>query len=141
MRIRGYNLLYACFLGGNANATASCWKPAVLCEPSQNGLFFDCPHLHRPITSLPARSYVPPVRSIISKSPSTFIEPLLLIVILVAATCGYFGTIVMHFLYLQPLLRSMGSRHSAQLFGFHFVYTVLHEIYCFIFRNSMHPRI
>jgi hypothetical protein len=70
---------YVVFFGGNANATASCSK-LPLCEPSQKGIFLDKPHLHKPKVVLPPRSYWFPFLSTISKSPSIFIEPLLLMV-------------------------------------------------------------
>src|ERR1700738_2462905 len=66
------------FCGGSARATTVSLNPVALCEPSQNGLFFDCPHRHRPITDRPARSKALPCGSKISKSPSMRIEPFLL---------------------------------------------------------------
>src|SRR3990170_1891239 len=75
---------YRIFLGGSANATASCSK-CPLCEPSQNGLFLESPQRQIETMSLPARSYGMPFLSTISKSPSTFREPLLFTVIFVVA--------------------------------------------------------
>src|ERR1700737_4446964 len=68
------------FFVGGARATTVSLNPVALCEPSQNGLFFDCPHRHRLITDRPARSKALPCGSKISKSPSMRIEPLLLTV-------------------------------------------------------------
>lgn len=71
------------FGGGNSRATAVSVNPAALCDPSQNGLFAECPHRHRPIAVRPAKPNAFPWGSTISKSPSTRIGPLLPIVILV----------------------------------------------------------
>lgn len=67
--------------GGSARAGQDDSKPAARCEPSQNGLFFDAPQRHKPIAVRPARSNLFPSGSQTSKSPSTLIEPLLLMVI------------------------------------------------------------
>jgi uncharacterized membrane protein len=72
------------FLGGKSKARASCSK-CPLCEPSQKGLFLESPQRQKDIISLPASPYKFPFLSIISKSPSTFREPLLFTVILVFA--------------------------------------------------------
>ena len=68
--------------GGNSNAIQS-WSKFPLCAPSQNGLFFDNPHLHKEITVLPFKLNGFPWASVISKSPSTRIEPLEFTLILV----------------------------------------------------------
>ena len=76
-------LIYVVFFGGKAKATASCSKwPLWL--PSQKGLFCDKPQRQMETISLPCRLYTPPFLSTISKSPSTFIDPLLFTVIFVA---------------------------------------------------------
>src|SRR5208282_1992171 len=51
------------------------------CLPSQKGLFSECPHRQRPIVVRPDKSKTPPAASQIVNSPSTRIEPLLLMVI------------------------------------------------------------
>src|SRR5580692_13130505 len=71
--------------GGSSRATTGSLKPEVLCEPSQNGLFAEWPQRQRPIEVRPARPKARPSGSTISKSPSTRIDPLLLMVILAAA--------------------------------------------------------
>jgi hypothetical protein len=71
--------------GGSARAFISDWNPTFLWEPSQKGLFSECPHRHRPMVVRPARSKTPPSESTISKSPSIRIEPLLRTVTFVAA--------------------------------------------------------
>jgi hypothetical protein len=50
--------------------------------PSQKGLFSECPQRQRLIAVRPDKSKVLPLESQIVNSPSTRIEPLLLIVIL-----------------------------------------------------------
>src|ERR1700728_724577 len=65
--------------GGSSNAWASCSK-WPLCEPSQNGLLADMPQRQRKTMVLPCNPYALPCISTISKSPSTFTEPLLFIV-------------------------------------------------------------
>jgi hypothetical protein len=76
------------FGAGSSRATTVSEKPLVLCEPSQNGLFAECPQRQRPMAVLPARPNAWPCGSTISKSPSILIEPLLLTVILVAGICS-----------------------------------------------------
>src|SRR5690554_6390965 len=46
------SLIYYTFLGGRSNAVASCSK-CPLCEPSQNGLFFESPQRQIESTVLP----------------------------------------------------------------------------------------
>src|SRR5690606_8107629 len=75
--------LYA-FFGGRSNATASCSK-CPRCDPSQKGLFWESPQRHIDTTVRPCKPYSSPFRSTISKSPSIFTDPLLLIVSLVLA--------------------------------------------------------
>lgn len=70
------------FRGGRSNATASCSK-CPLWDPSQKGLLADRPHRHKETRVRPCNPYTLPFMSTISKSPSTFVEPLLLIVIFV----------------------------------------------------------
>jgi hypothetical protein len=60
-------------------------KPEVLCDPSQKGLFEEWPQRQSETVVRPASPKGAPCGSTISKSPSTRIEPLLLMVILVAA--------------------------------------------------------
>lgn len=72
------------FGGGSARAGQHDAKLTLRCPPSQKGLFSDAPQRHRPITERPARSNLAPEGSQISKSPSMRMEPLSLIVILVA---------------------------------------------------------
>jgi hypothetical protein len=50
------------------------------CEPSQNGLLADSPQRQRPKAVLLPRPYTIPLESIISKSPSILMDPLLLII-------------------------------------------------------------
>src|SRR5580692_6608406 len=71
--------------GGSSRATTGSLKPEVLCEPSQNGLLAEWPQRQRPIEVRPARPKAWPSGSTISNSPSTRIDPLLLMVILAAA--------------------------------------------------------
>src|SRR5258708_29774298 len=74
------------FLGlgaGKARETALSLNPAGLGDPSQKGLFFEGPQRHKPITVRPARPNGVPCGSTISKSPSTRMLPLLLMVIFV----------------------------------------------------------
>lgn len=78
------------FGGGSSRATTVSLNPLALCEPSQNGLFADCPHRHSPITVRPASPNALPWGSTISKSPSTRIDPLLPTVIFVAAMSTLF---------------------------------------------------
>lgn len=68
--------------GGKSNAVASCSK-WPLCDPSQNGLLAERPHLHKDTTVRPCKPYTLPLTSTISKSPSSFADPLLFIVILI----------------------------------------------------------
>src|SRR5579864_565128 len=72
--------------GSSSLATMTLSKLHCLCAPSQNGLFADCPQRQRDTAVLPARPNTRPCASTISKSPSTRIEPLSLIRILVPAT-------------------------------------------------------
>src|SRR5271157_2731771 len=60
-------------------------KPQALWELSQNGLLADWPHRQRPMAVRPARPKAWPAGSTISKSPSTRIDPLLLMITLAAA--------------------------------------------------------
>lgn len=76
IKVRSY------FRGGRSNATASCSK-CPLWDPSQKGLLPDRPHRHKEIMVRPCNPYTLPFISTISKSPSTFVEPLLLMVIFV----------------------------------------------------------
>src|SRR5580700_5711932 len=73
------------FGGGSSRATTGSLKPELLWEPSQNGLLAECPQRHSPMAVGPASPKDWPAGSTISKSPSTRIDPLLLIVILAAA--------------------------------------------------------
>src|SRR5690606_3051007 len=75
--------LYA-FFGGRSNATASCSK-CPRCDASQKGLFLESPQRQIETTVRPCKPYASPFRSTISKSPSIFTDPLLLIVSLVLA--------------------------------------------------------
>lgn len=43
------------FGGGSSRATQVSWKPVRAWEPSQNGLFADCPQRHSEITVRPAK--------------------------------------------------------------------------------------
>src|SRR5580700_1454608 len=76
--------------GGNSRATTVSVNPTRPCDPSQNGLFADCPQRHSPIAARPAKPNALPCGSTISKSPSTRIEPLLPTVIFVAAIFTFF---------------------------------------------------
>jgi hypothetical protein len=69
-------------MGGKSKAVAL-WSKLPLCDPSQNGLFFECPHLQRDTDVLPPKPYTFPDWSTISMSPSICTEPLFLTVILV----------------------------------------------------------
>ena len=77
-------IIYTVFLGGRSKAIASCSK-CPLWDPSQKGLFFDWPQRQIEMIVLPASPYRFPSLSAISKSPSIFTEPLLLIVSCVVA--------------------------------------------------------
>src|SRR5262245_1062690 len=79
------------------NATTVDWKPQVLCVESQNGFLLDWPQRQSEIFVRPASPNALPSWSTISKSPSTRIEPLLMIASRLAAmgssgssrvTCG-----------------------------------------------------
>jgi hypothetical protein len=82
MQIR--NMTQTIFFGGKAKATALCSK-WFLCDPSQNGLFWERPQRQTETSSLPPKSYRAPVLSTISKSPSILKEPLSFTVIFVLA--------------------------------------------------------
>jgi hypothetical protein len=71
-------ILYFVFIGGKSNALDSCSK-LLRCEPSQ-GLLEDNPQRQSPKAVLPSSPYTIPSQSIISKSPSILIDPLLLII-------------------------------------------------------------
>src|SRR5215472_19091932 len=73
------------FGGGSSRATTVSVKPEVLWDPSQKGLFMEWPQRQSDMVVRPAKPKSAPCGSTISKSPSTRIEPLLFIVILVAA--------------------------------------------------------
>src|ERR1035437_7911150 len=77
--------------GGSSRATTLSLNPVRLCDPSQNGLFADCPHRHSPIVVRPASPNTAPCGSTISKSPSTRIDPLFAIVIFVVAIAILLG--------------------------------------------------
>src|ERR1700677_1586458 len=81
-RFGGYNFGFG---GGSSRATTVSLNPQALCDPSQNGLFADCPQRHNPMAVRPAKPKTFPCGSTTSKSPSTRIEPLLPMVIFVAA--------------------------------------------------------
>ena len=66
---------------GKVRAFTSDWKFTLRWVPSQKGLFSECPHRQRLIAVRPDKSKALPVMSQIVNSPSTRIEPLLLIVI------------------------------------------------------------
>src|SRR5579862_2315171 len=68
--------------GGRSRAAQAEANPTRRCEPSQNGLFSECPQRHSPRAVRPPKPNGFPSASQISNSPSTRIEPLLLIVIL-----------------------------------------------------------
>src|SRR6185369_17652366 len=102
---------------GSSRATTVSVKPLVLCEPSQKGLFAECPQRQRPIAVLPARPKVWPCGSTISKSPSILIEPLLFTVTLVA---GIFSPVFGHsdFISLRlPRLTSYTNPRTSICFG------------------------
>lgn len=67
--------------GGKVRALTSDSKLTLRWAPSQKGLFSECPQRQRPIAVRPDRSNTLPVASQIVNSPSTRMEPLLLIVI------------------------------------------------------------
>src|ERR1700720_808978 len=56
--------------GGRSRACCWSWKPAALCDPSQKGLFAECPQRHRANAVRPARPYARPSISTSSHSPS-----------------------------------------------------------------------
>src|SRR5579859_8003785 len=60
-------------------------NPQFRCEPSQNGLFDECPQRHKLKVVRPARPNARPSGSTSSKSPSMRMDPLWFTVILVAA--------------------------------------------------------
>ena len=91
------------FGGGRSRAWTGSVKPTRLCEPSQKGLLVEFPQRQRPIAVRPARPKGAPVGSTISKSPSTRIEPLLLIVIFVAAMVCLFPYLGLSAWFLKPL--------------------------------------
>lgn len=76
------------FGAGSSLAGHTDSNPDVRCEPSQKGLFWDCPQRHNPMVVRPARSNGFPSASCIENSPSILIEPLLLIIIF----AGIFST-------------------------------------------------
>ena len=67
--------------GGRSRAGHTDWKFALRCDPSQKGLFSEWPQRHRPMAVRRPRPNDLPSASAISKSPSTRMEPLGLIVI------------------------------------------------------------
>jgi hypothetical protein len=67
--------------GGSVRAVISDINPAVLWDPSQNGLSALWPQRQSETAVLPARSNAAPVTSVMIKSPSTLMLPLFLIVI------------------------------------------------------------
>lgn len=67
--------------GGRSRAGQTDSKLIFRCDPSQNGLFAEWPQRHKPIEVRPLRPKGLPSASQISKSPSTRIEPLGLMVI------------------------------------------------------------
>lgn len=69
--------------GGSSRAVTTSLKPIRLCDPSQNGLFEDCPQRHSEIVVRPASPKAAPTGSRISNSPSMRIGPLLATVTLV----------------------------------------------------------
>jgi hypothetical protein len=71
--------------GGSSRATTVSANPQVLWDPSQKGLFAECPHRQRAKVVRPASPNVRPSGSTISKSPSMRSDPLWFTVILVAA--------------------------------------------------------
>src|SRR5215472_13543216 len=60
-------------------------KAHCLCVPSQNGLLADCPQRQSDTLVRPPSPKTRPCESTISKSPSTLMDPLSRIMILVAA--------------------------------------------------------
>ena len=94
---------YTVFLGGRAKAIASCSK-CPLWDPSQKGLFFDWPQRQIETMVLPARSYCVPSLSTISKSPSIFTEPLLLMVSFVVAMLFIFLFKIKEIIIVLPFL-------------------------------------
>jgi hypothetical protein len=85
-------ILYFVFIGGKSNALDSCSK-LLRCEPSQKGLLEDNPQRQSPKAVLPSSPYTIPSQSIISKSPSILIDPLLLII--------SFVLLIMLFIFLR----------------------------------------
>ena len=79
---------------------ASCSK-CSLWDPSQNGLFCESPQRQIETISLPCRLYTFPFLSTISKSPSTFSEPLLFTVIFVV------GMVAVYFFKVNYLLQDI----------------------------------
>jgi len=77
---------------GKVRAFTSDWKFTLRWVPSQKGLFSECPHRQRPIAVRPDKSKALPVVSQIVKSPSTRIEPLLLMVIFAKLSSSIEGT-------------------------------------------------
>ena len=69
--------------GGSSRAAQESWKPVRACDPSQKGLFADCPQRHSEITVRPASPNWLPCASHMEKSPSMRIGPLFNGVILV----------------------------------------------------------
>lgn len=66
--------------GGRSRATMTLSKAHCLCVPSQNGLLADCPQRQSDTVVRPPSPNTLPCESTISKSPSTLIDPLSLIV-------------------------------------------------------------
>src|SRR5690348_14843607 len=71
--------------GGRFRATMTLSKAHCLCVPSQNCLLADCPQRQSDTLVRPPSPKTLPCESTISKSPSTLIDPLSLMVIFVAA--------------------------------------------------------
>jgi hypothetical protein len=62
--------------GGNSLASTTDWNPFLAWEPSQNGLFPECPQRHREIAVRPARPNSFPCPSLIVKLPEMRRGPL-----------------------------------------------------------------
>jgi hypothetical protein len=69
--------------GGSSRAVTTSLNPTRLWDPSQKGLFADCPQRHNEMTVRPASPKGAPFGSRISNSPSTRIDPLVFTVIFV----------------------------------------------------------
>ena len=70
--------------GGSSRAFSTDWKPTLLWDPSQNGLFWEFPQRQREITVRPAKPNAFPSASQIVKSPSIRSGPLFRTVIFAA---------------------------------------------------------